>query len=252
MPVLDALRAEWEKTERNIALVLAQQKNLIGLGTAVRRINENNPFAARLRPSSCRRSRLQPTRPRARYQRSGNLVMLTQRWPRTQTRMLGGDVIDPEVAFLLGKDTNTFRDLLQGLTKGQRRAAHRGGEGRRDRGDARRAGQVLPEFKAAVSAILGNLQGLVNAKTAARQIVDDSETLLAATEKLTDAYTGELGAQHRRLGARAGHIARNRCYLPDGQGVHVTMRAGAPCRPSASAKTSSSRIARTRMRFCVS
>ena len=32
--------------------------------------------------------------------------------------MLAGDVIDPEVAFLLGKDTNTFRDMLQGLLQG--------------------------------------------------------------------------------------------------------------------------------------
>ena len=29
--------------------------------------------------------------------------------------MLAADVIDPEVPFLLGKDTNTFRDTLQGL-----------------------------------------------------------------------------------------------------------------------------------------
>ena len=32
--------------------------------------------------------------------------------------MLAGDVVDPEVAFLLGKDTNTFRDTLQALLQG--------------------------------------------------------------------------------------------------------------------------------------
>ena len=32
-PVLDALDAEWKKNERNASLVIAEEKNLIGLGT---------------------------------------------------------------------------------------------------------------------------------------------------------------------------------------------------------------------------
>jgi len=43
-PQLDALTKEWEKTDKSVQLVLAQSKNLIGLASAVRQINANNPL----------------------------------------------------------------------------------------------------------------------------------------------------------------------------------------------------------------
>src|SRR5207247_883846 len=45
-PQLDALTKEWEKTDRSTQLVLAQSKNLIGLGTAVRPANTRTPVRA--------------------------------------------------------------------------------------------------------------------------------------------------------------------------------------------------------------
>ena len=42
-PVLDALDKEWQKNERNAGLVIAEERNLIGLGQAVRLMNERNP-----------------------------------------------------------------------------------------------------------------------------------------------------------------------------------------------------------------
>ena len=43
-PQLDALTKEWDKTDKSVQLVLAQSKNLIGLASAVRQINANNPL----------------------------------------------------------------------------------------------------------------------------------------------------------------------------------------------------------------
>jgi hypothetical protein len=54
---------------------------------------------------------------------AAQLVMLTQRMAKNANTMLAGDLVDPEVAFLLGKDTNTFRDTLQGLLQGSEQAA---------------------------------------------------------------------------------------------------------------------------------
>src|SRR6185312_7901581 len=42
-PLLDALDAEWQKNERAASLVIAEERNLIGLGNAVRLMNERNP-----------------------------------------------------------------------------------------------------------------------------------------------------------------------------------------------------------------
>jgi twitching motility protein PilJ len=119
--------------------------------------------------------------------------MLTQRLARNANAMLGADVIDPEVAFLMGKDTTTFRELLQGLMKGSdvlRVTAAKDPEQQAKLAELEKAYQ---EFQGAVASILGNLQSLVNAKQAGRKVVDDSEPLLAASQKLADAYEQELG-----------------------------------------------------------
>jgi len=42
-PALDALDAEWKKSERNAALVIAEEQNLLALGQSVRSINASNP-----------------------------------------------------------------------------------------------------------------------------------------------------------------------------------------------------------------
>src|SRR6266704_1864975 len=191
-PQLDALTKEWEKTDRSTQLVLAQSKNLIGLATAVRLNNTNHPLLLDL-AEQVQALKLQSQAPAREVSLSGQLVMLTQRLARNANAMLGADVIDPEVAFLMGKDTTTFRELLQGLMKGGdvlRVTAARDPEQQAKLAELDKAYQ---EFQGAVASILGNLQSLVNAKQAGRKVVDDSEPLLAASQKLADAYEQELG-----------------------------------------------------------
>src|SRR5207253_9044756 len=90
--------------------------------------------------------------------------------------------IDPEVSFLLGKDTNTFRDTLKGLIDGseaQRIGRVNDAELRGKLGELESA---FKEYQRAVSEILGNQQRLVNAKRATFDLFNDSETLLKAAE----------------------------------------------------------------------
>jgi twitching motility protein PilJ len=202
-PQLDALAKEWEKTDKSVQLVLAQSKNLIGLATAVRQINANNPVLLDL-AEQIQALKLQSQAPAREVSLSGQLVMLTQRLARNANAMLGADVIDPEVAFLMGKDTTTFRELLQGLTKGSdilRVAAAKDPEQQAKLGELDKAYQ---EFQGAVATILGNLQALVNAKQAGRRVVDDSEPLLAASQKLADKYEEELGGRTTNFWILAG------------------------------------------------
>ncbi len=197
-PTLDALTKEWEKTDQSVQLVLAQSKNLIGLGTAVRSINSNNPVLLDL-AEQIQALKLQAQAPAREISLSGQLVMLTQRLAKNANAMLGADVIDPEVAFLMGKDTTSFREVLQGMAKGSdvlRVAAARDPEQQAKLAELDKAYQ---EFQTAVASILGNLQALVNAKQGGRRVVDDSEPLLGAAQKLGDAYEQELGGRTTNL-----------------------------------------------------
>ncbi|HEX9571271.1 MAG TPA: methyl-accepting chemotaxis protein [Burkholderiales bacterium] len=193
-PQLDALTKEWEKTDRSTQLVLAQSKNLIGLATAVRLINTNNPLLLDL-AEQVQALKLQSQAPAREVSLSGQLVMLTQRLARNANAMLGADVIDPEVAFLMGKDTTSFRELVQGLIKGSDVLRIAGAKDPEQLAKLTELEKAYQEFQAAVASILGNLQALVNAKQAGRKVVDDSEPLLAASQKLAEAYETELGGR---------------------------------------------------------
>src|SRR5205085_1205271 len=108
---------EWHKTERNATLVIREEPNLVALGAAVRAINDNNPALLEIADEVAALS-VQSGASVRQNAIAGQLVMLTQRMAKNANAMLAGDVVDPEVAFLLGKDSNTFRDLLQGLLQG--------------------------------------------------------------------------------------------------------------------------------------
>jgi twitching motility protein PilJ len=193
-PALDKLDAEWKKTERNASIVIQEERNLVSLGEAVRSINANNPTLLELADEISALS-VQSGGSARQNAVAGQLVMLTQRMAKNANTMLAGDIVDPEVAFLLGKDTNTFRDILQGLLKGN--------EGLRIAavGDAEMKGKLgelevgFREYQRAVSEILGNMQRLVSAKRATRDIFNDSESLLNTSEQLNTSYEEELAAR---------------------------------------------------------
>src|SRR5207237_6010782 len=104
----------WRKPDRNAGLVIAEERNLVALGAAVRAINDNNPALLEMADEIAALN-VQNGGSARQNAVTAHLVMLTQRMAKNANAMLAGDVVDPEVAFLLGKDTNTFRDLLQGL-----------------------------------------------------------------------------------------------------------------------------------------
>jgi twitching motility protein PilJ len=201
-PALDALDKEWKKTEKNSGLVINEQANLVALGNAVRSINASNPTLLELADEIAAIS-VQAGGSLRQNAITSQLVMLTQRMAKNANTMLAGDIVDPEVAFLLGKDTNTFRDTLQGLLSGNEalRIARVGDAEMRGKLSELEGG--FKEYQRAVSDILGNMQRLVNAKRATRDIFNDSEALLRASEALNERYEAELGARQTNFIALA-------------------------------------------------
>ncbi|MGH8686880.1 MAG: methyl-accepting chemotaxis protein [Burkholderiales bacterium] len=195
-PLLDALDREWGKTERNAALVLDEQANLVALGVAVRAINANNPELQELAEEIAALS-VQTRGSDPQNAITSRLTMLTQRMAKNANTMLAENVVDPEVAFLLGKDTNSFRDTVRGLLQGDETLRIARVTDTEMRGKLGELQTAFAEYQRAVSNILGNQARLVGAKRAAFDIFNDSEHLLQSVERLAQAYEGELGA--RRL-----------------------------------------------------
>ncbi|HEV3008401.1 MAG TPA: methyl-accepting chemotaxis protein [Burkholderiales bacterium] len=195
-PVLDTLDGQWKRNERNAALVIAEQNNLLNLGRAVRAINERNPVLQELADEVAALS-VQSGGTARQNANAAQLMMLTQRMAKNANTMLAEDQVNPEVSFLLGKDTNSFRDILQGLLQGSEALRIQRVADPELRGKLGEMEAAFKEYQGAVSSILGNQQQLVNAKRASFDLFKDSEALLSAAENLSAAYTDELGG--RRL-----------------------------------------------------
>ena len=197
-PVLEALEKEWTKTELNANLVLDEEKNLVALGSAVRAINSTNQSLQEITDEIAAIS-VQSGGSARQNAISSQLMMLTQRMAKNANTMLAENVVDPEVAFLLGKDTNTFRDTLQALLQGSPALRIARVEDAEMRAKLIELQAGFAEYQKAVNSILGNQARLVGAKRASFEMFNDSESLLQAAEKLNDAFEADLGSRRANL-----------------------------------------------------
>ena len=176
---VEALNAAWAKTDKDASQLIEQEKNLGTLNTSVTTINSKNPVLLEL-SEQVAALKLQSGAGPKEIATANRVVMLTQRIAKNANAMLVADAVDPEVAFLLGKDTNTLRDLLNQL--------------KQMTGDSDTKAKLdelentAKDSLAAVSGILGNIQLLVQAKAAGSRIFKDSGNLLALSQTLAEAY----------------------------------------------------------------
>jgi twitching motility protein PilJ len=129
--------------------------------------------------------------PPAQVLKVNRLTFLAERLGRGSAEILGAEVIDPEVPFLMGKDTNDFRELIKALESGSDAL---GISALRD-GDAKSKVTKLREqftgFEQNIGPILGNVQKLVSARQSGRALQQGSEQLLSNVEQLQNAFAVE-------------------------------------------------------------
>jgi twitching motility protein PilJ len=178
-PALQALTEVWRKTESDAAQLLQEEKNLVTLNQSVDTINARNAVLLDLTEQVASLKLLSGANARD-IATANRAVMLTQRMAKNANALLVADAIDPEVAFLLGKDTNTFREHLAQLVQS-------GGDAE-TRARLQELDETAQDTLNAVSGILGNIQLLVQAKQAGTRIFRDSSTLLARTNDIGVAY----------------------------------------------------------------
>jgi twitching motility protein PilJ len=189
-PQLEVLTKTWAETDKDAATVIEQEANLLALGKSVATIDNENSAMLEL-AEQVAVLKLQSGASLKEIAAANQLVMLTQRIAKNASALLVGDEINPEVAFLLGKDTNGFRDILKGLSRSG------------DDADTRaKVGELEAAFKSyqdAIGNILGNMQPLVLSKQAGARIFRGSEELLKVTDDLAVGYQQGLSGSGRFL-----------------------------------------------------
>ena len=119
------------------------------------------------------------------------LTFLSERLGRGSAEILGGEIIDPTVPFLMGKDTNDFRELIKALESGSEAlgiSALRDGDAKTKVGKLR---ESFSRFEENIKPILGSVQKLVSARQSGRVLQQGSEQLLANVDKLQEALAAE-------------------------------------------------------------
>ena len=186
-PQLEKLTSTWSVTNQDAVQLLDMETNLVSLSKDVSSITGSNSQLLEL-SEQVASLRLQSGGGAREIAAANQMVMLTQRIAKNASSLLVGDDISPEIAFLLGKDTNTFRDLLNAQLKGSeplRIAVTTDTETRRKLGELE---NNFREYQFSVNRILGSMQRLIVAKRAGSEIFSGSEELLDATGTLAQAY----------------------------------------------------------------
>jgi twitching motility protein PilJ len=174
---VESLSAAWRTTAERANQLIGQEKNLLALNQSVAAINKHND-ALFEQADQLAQFKLQSNNTRD-IAAASNSVMLTQRIAKNANALLVATTIDPQTAFVLGRDAKALGDLI-----GELRATSTDPEARR-RLQALESG--AGDTLEAISAILQNIQSLVQAKTAGSEIFGASEPLTARARELSSA-----------------------------------------------------------------
>ena len=180
----------WDNTDKAAATILKLKKELAGFGATLQKLNTLSPGLLELTEQISTLKAQGGATPRE-ISAAGQLVMLTQRLGRSANEFLTSEGVNPETAFLLGKDTNTFRDITEGFLNGSdvlRLTATKDKDGRDKLAELQ---TTFAEYQQSVSSILGNLQNFIAAKQSEQLIFTENEALKQRLSTLQKTYRSE-------------------------------------------------------------
>jgi len=184
---LEKIDAQWKKFNPQVSQILSQQKTLVAMSAAVKRINGLSVDLQKVAEKLA--SQLVDSGASVReVSRADHLIMLSQRLPKNANLLLTSDLIDPAVVKQLEKDTTSFRDTVQALMTG---IAARNENSMATLEDL---GSNMGDMVEVVGAVLANTQPLLQAKVAAKNLFTGSDALLQDTDQLSQDYQSVGGA----------------------------------------------------------
>jgi twitching motility protein PilJ len=187
--LLQAIKDRWTRVDQNAGRVLENQQALTSLAKGLETINQGNTAILELAQQAAQQIG-QGNGSLREVEYANQLAVLSQRIGKNANALASSEEIDPEVAFLLGKDAGTFRDILNGLLKGSDALRLPGVRNDEARATLVELQKRFVNYDAGVSAILQNMNRLVTAKQAARAVNSESEALLNETTQLADQFEG--------------------------------------------------------------
>ncbi len=182
---LGELKKRWEVSRKDIEALVTQKNTLLSLSTALSEINQRNTDLLDLAEQIIS---MLPADAKKQLAFANQQALWTQRMAKNANALLSSDQINPEVAYQLGQDVRTFREVLQGLIDGSGNIGVAAVSDPDAHDKLLELREVFTAFETQVNNILKYMPQLVEAKRSARELFDESEKLLTMTEGITQRY----------------------------------------------------------------
>ena len=176
MAQIDALRALWMKSDSTAAQILAMEKELTGFGATLKTLNKLSPVMLEMTEQIASLLAQSGASPRE-VAAAGQLVMLTQRLGKGANEFMTPEGINQDTAFLLGKDANTFRDIVDGFAEGSAVLRLPPISNADARGRLIELRTLFEQYRRELSGVLSNLGKFIRAKEAERTVFQQNEPL---------------------------------------------------------------------------
>src|SRR5450830_1173770 len=177
----------WQNSNKAAETILARRKELTGFGETLQKLNSLSPVLLEL-TEQISTLKVQGGGSAREISASGQLVMLTQRLGRSANEFLTSVGVNPETAFLLGKDVNTFHDIIDGFMNGREILVLSQVRDKDLRDKLSELEKVFGEYQPLVANILGNLQNFIAAKQSEQLVFLENETLKQRLTVLQNDY----------------------------------------------------------------
>ncbi|NMM27080.1 MAG: methyl-accepting chemotaxis protein [Glaciimonas sp.] len=182
----------WANSEKAADTILKLKQELTGFGATLESLNSLSPVMLELSEQIAALKVQSGAAPRE-ILIAGQLMMLTQRLERSAGEFLTSEGVNPETAFLLGKDTNTFRDIVEGFLNGSDVLKLTANKDPEIHVRLTELQKVFAEYQLSVASILGNLQNFIAAKQAEQLLFNENETLKQRIDSLQTTFRTEQG-----------------------------------------------------------
>lgn len=184
---LNDVKQRWERVDNAAGRLLENETSLTSLAKGLETLNVgNNAILELAQQASAQIGQSGGSLREIEY--TNQLAVLSQRIAKNANTLASSDEIDPEVAFLLGKDAGTFRDILAGLLKGSEALRLAPVKSEEARATLVELQKRFTAYEGGINAILTNMSRLVVAKQAARSVNTEAEPLLNETTTLAGLY----------------------------------------------------------------
>jgi twitching motility protein PilJ len=188
--LIGELEKRWPESAKAAGAILSAQKDLVALAKNIAQVRIG---AEEMATQSQELTGLMAQSGSAPSQvlRANRITFLSERLGRGAAEILGSEVIDPEVPFLIGKDTNDLRELIKALENGNEAMGMTAVRDAETRSKLAELKKTFTTFEQNAGPILRELQKLVSARQAGAQLVTSSEHLQSSVKALQDALQAE-------------------------------------------------------------